>query len=366
MTAAAALSAEDVRVASRLALAHARTADGLLVVEPGRELVFAPGGAGAAGAVRSGRTALIPGGPLAAPADVPALLDAVDRWCGALGVAPLWLNVTEPELPPLAAAGYGPTKVAEHCLVPHPGRWSGGRYRGVRAGCHRARRRGVTVGEFAPCGLSPVRRASFRGDLARVRRRHLAAKPQRRAAAGFVAPVPDVRCGPRRLWAAAAGGQTVAFATAHPLAPGNDGERRWTLGGFHVDPAAPPGTTTLLIRTLLDDLAAGGVSVVSLGPAPALRCENADPGGAPLVRRGVAFWFRRLNGLFDARGLWQFKSRFRPELEPLYACGRPRVGVRAAADFVRASGVLHASPAAVWRGTVNDWRRPARFGRVPP
>ena len=312
-----------------------------------------------------GRTALIPGGPLAATGDVPQLIACVDGWADARGLAPLWLNVTAGELPPLLAAGFGPTKTAEDCVVRPPARWAGGAYRGVRADCHRAARRGVSAGEAATCGLPPVSRAGMVADLRRVARRHLAAKPQRRAAVEFAAPVPDARCGPRRLWLAAVGGITVGYATAHPLGVWEGGGRRWTLGGFQTDPAAPAGTATLLIRTVLDELRDGGAAAVSLGPAPALRCEEPTAGDHPLVRRGVAVWFRHLNGVFDARGLWQFKRRFRPELEPLFALGRPRAGVRQAADFVRASGVLRCSPAAVVRGTLRNRRRPGAFGAAP-
>ena len=361
---APAVRADPAAVAESLALRHARTADGLLVREPGRELVFAPDGRGVAGVIAAGRTALIPGGPLAAHADVPAMIARVGRWCERRGLAPLWLNVTAGELPALAAAGFGPTKTAEECVFRHPGRWDGGAYRGVRAGSRRAGRRGVRVEELPRCGMPAADREGLRRELRGVAERHLALKPQRRPAAGFAAPVPDLRCGPRRVWVAAAGGRAVGYATAHPLGRNlwNNGERRWTLGGFQTDPAAPAGTATLLIRTVLDDLAEEGIGTVSLGPAPALRCDPPVAGDHPLVRRGVAAWFRHANGLFDARGLWQFKSRFRPDLEPLFACGRPRVSVRAAADFVAASGVLRASPAAVVRGTVRDRRRSKSFG----
>ena len=387
--------------AEQLAFAYARTADGLLVREPGRELVVyrsarpwsrdrqgaslpsrpspetlpdgrdsaaspgAPPVVGVAGVIPYGRTALIPGGPLAADLDVPLLIHTVGRWCDARRLAPLWLNVTAAELPALRAAGFGPTKTAEECVVRHPGRWAGGAYRGVRASCGRATRRGVRVDEVVACDLPPVRRAMLAADLRRVARRHLAAKPQRRAVTGFAAPVPDGRCGPRRLWVARAGGAAVGYATAHPLGVWEEGRRRWTLGGFQTDPAAPAGAATLLIRTVLDDLAAGGVASVSLGPAPALRCGGATEGENPHVRRVVALWFRRLNGVFDARGLWQFKRQFRPESEPLHACGEPRVTVRQAADFVRASGVLRCDPAAVARGTMRDRRRPRTFGAPP-
>ncbi len=354
---------DAVEAARRLALEHARTADGLLVGEPGRGLLFAARDQAVAGPIRCGRTALIPGGPLAAPEDVGDLLAFVEAWAGPFGLAPLWLNVTAAELPALLAAGLRPTRTGSDCVVRHPGRWTGGRFRAVRAACRRADRAGVAVRELG--GNDPAW-----GDLAAVFAAHLAAKPQRGAAVGFSAPVPSPG-GPRRVWAATAGAtgggrRTVGYASAHPLGVREpDGSRRWTLGGFHTDPTAPPGTAARLVRGVLDALGAEGAVAVSLGPAPAVLCGPAPLGENPLVVRGVRAWFRRGNGLFDARGLWHFKSRFRPTLEPLYACGTPRVSVRQAADFVRASGVLRADPQAVLRNSLADLRRPAAFGRLP-
>ena len=344
--------------ARRIALAHARTADGLLAGDPGRSLLFGADDRAVAAPVRRGRTALVPGGPLAAEADVPALLATVDGWGGALGLAPLWLNVTAPELPALRAAGYAPTRTAAECVVRHPGAWSGTRYRAVRAACGRAERGGVRLSELSP--------ASVEGwaELPGLFAAHLAAKPQRRPATPFVARPPVAGATPRRVWLASVSDRAVGFATAHPLGIVEaNGARRWTLGAFHTRPDAPSGTAALLVRGVLDDLAAGGIETVSLGPAPAVLVGPRPEGENPLVLRGVRAWRRFGNGLFDARGLWHFKSRFRPVLEPLYACGRPRVSARQAADFVRASGVLRVDPRRALSRTLDDWRRPAAFGR---
>ncbi|QDT16953.1 phosphatidylglycerol lysyltransferase domain-containing protein [Alienimonas californiensis] len=345
--------------ARRLARQYARTADGLLIGEPGRGLLALPSPPGAVGPIRCGTTALIPGGPLAAPEDAGALIRLTEAWAEPLGLAPLSLNVTEAELPPLLAAGYQPTRTASECVVRHPGDWSGSRYRAVRAACARAERGGTVVRELNDHD------AAWQ-DLPAIFAAHLAAKPQRRPAGPFVALPPTGPSDERRVWVAAVRGGAVGFATACPLGRWEaDGSRRWTLGAFHTRPDAPPGTAAALVRGLLDDLVAEGIGAVSLGPAPAVVTGPAPAGENRLVARGVRAWIRAGNGLFDARGLWHFKSRFRPTLEPLYACGRPRVTARQAADFVRASGVLRVDPRRALRGTWADLRRPAAFGALP-
>ena len=372
MTAAGGVAAaveEEAAAAVRLALAHARTAAGLLAGEfPLRRILVrddAGAGIGAAAWWPWGRTAFLFGEPLAPPPAAAAVIAAADAACDAAGVRPLWLNVTAAGLPALRAAGFGPTKVGEECVVrrdsPDAAAWRGGSLRGIRKGCARSARAGVRVEE-----LSSSQVAAQRTALEEVARRHAASKPQRRIAWWLHSPPPPTAAGPRRTWAAVHADRPIAVATAHPLGVMEaDGSHRWTLAGFHRDPVAPPGTATALIAGVLDDLLREGVSAVSLGPAPALRCGEPTAGDHPLVRRAVAAWFRRGNGLFDARGLWQFKSRFCPDLEPLYACGRPRVSCRQAADFVIASGVWNASPARVRRRTHRDRRRPRTFGTEP-
>ena len=349
MTAAAAV---------RAALLFGRTAAGLLAAAPSARRATA--GGGFAGWVRGGRTGFVLGGPVGGGAA--AVIAAVGADCAAAGVSPLWLNVTADELPTFRAAGFGPTKTAEECVVRHPdrppGEWPGGRFRSVRRAVIRSRRAGVTVRE-EPAGANA-------DELLALAERHAAAKPQRGLPWWLDPPPPCEPRDPRRLWVARCGGTSVAAVTAHPLGVREaDGSRRWTLATFHRDPLAPPGTATAAVAAVIDALAAEGVAAVSLGPAPALRCGMKTAADRPVVRRAAALWFQAGNGLFDARGLWHFKSRFRPDLEPLFACGTPTVSVRQAAGFVLASGVLRADPRAVVWQAWRDLRRPRAFGAPP-
>ena len=344
--------------AVRAALLFGRTAAGLLAATGPARRVTA--GGGFAGWVRGGRTGFVLGGPVAG--DAAAVIAAVGADCAAAGVSPLWLNITPDELPTFRAAGFGPTKTAEECVVRHPdrppGEWPGGRFRSVRKAIAWSRRAGVTVRE-EPAGANA-------DELLALARRHAAAKPQRGLPWWLDPPPPTEPGDPQRLWAARCGGKLVAASTAHPLGTREaDGTRRWTLATFHRDPLAPPGAATATVAAVVDALAAGGITAVSLGPAPALRCDVKTTADRPVVRRAAALWFRAGNGLFDARGLWHFKSRFRPDLEPLFACGTPTVSVRQAADFVLASGVLRADPRAVVRQAIRDLRRPRNFGAPP-
>ena len=316
------------------------------MVEPGRELVFGPGLESVAQLVIAGRTALIPGGLIAPPDRRAELLAAVAEVCAPNRWEPLFLSVTDDQLPAFRAAGFGPTKVGEDAVVPlaEVDGWRGGRFRALRKACGRAVRAGVTIVEESDEPADPAVRARRRAERHAVAGQHLAGKPQRRAAAGFVGGVPTGDAVGRRLFVARnRHGDVVGFAACHPLLGG----RRWGVEHWRTDPLAPRGTPYLLARTVLDALRADGVPEATLGPVPAVRCDRPTPGDNPLVRRAVVLWHSRCGAIFNTAGLHHFKSRFRPRYEPLYACGSPRVPVTAAAAFVRASGVLDVSPRVV-------------------
>ena len=347
-------------LAERLAVRWGRTADACLVTEPGRELIFGPGLKSVAQLVIAGRTALVPGGLVAPPDRRGELLATVEGVCRRNGWTPLFLSVTDDRLPAFRRAGYGPTKVGEDAVVllDETDGWRGGRFAAVRKACRRAGRAGVTVGEEPPEPADPAARGRQRGELHALAASHLAGKPQRRAACGFLGGVPAGEPFRRRLFLARGpGGAALGFAAAHPLLGG----RRWAVEHWRTDPSAPRGTAYLLARTVLDALRADGATEATLGPVPAVRCDRPLPGDNPLVRRAVVLWHRRCGAVFDTAGLHHFKSRFRPRFEPLYACGRPRVGLAAAAAFVRASGVLDVSPGAVAGRAVRRWRAGRRW-----
>ncbi|MEM9702199.1 MAG: phosphatidylglycerol lysyltransferase domain-containing protein, partial [Planctomycetota bacterium] len=274
----------DARLAAlRFAFWRAQTADGLLVAEPGRELLASR--IGCVAPIRHGRTALIPGGPLSQPGREADLIRLVERWAAPKGLSPLWLNVTGAERPLLEESGYGATRTGSDCIVPIGRGWSGSQFRAVRAACSRSSRAGVTVRKLGS-------KETGWDELAAIQHAHVAAKPQRGPATAFVAPPPG-RDTCRDVWIAEVEHRTVGFATAHALCIKQGwGRFRWTLGSFHTHPTAPSGTAALLVRTVLDDLGRKNVAEVSLGPAPSILTGPPREGENRTVVRGVTGWRR--------------------------------------------------------------------------
>jgi len=109
----------------------------------------------------------------------------------------------------------------------------------------------------------------------------------------------------RRYFVAERDGVLVGFLAAVPIF----GRRGWLLEDFLRDPAAPNGTSELLIDAAMRALAGEESRYVTLGLAP--------------LSGGVAGWLRAArvlsSALYDFDGLRAFKAKLKPhEWEPIY------------------------------------------------
>ena len=79
-----------------------------------------------------------------------------------------------------------------------------------------------------------------------------------------------------------------------------------------------------------------GVAYVSLSLMPCLRCEQAITGDSGIMRWGLGFIWKRLNWVFDMRGTYHFKSRFRPYFREMYIAASPRLTIRSSIELLLA------------------------------
>jgi phosphatidylglycerol lysyltransferase len=77
-------------------------------------------------------------------------------------------------------------------------------------------------------------------------------------------------------------------------------------------PDAPAGAMELLLSEVAGRLAGEGMNVLDLGLAPLSGL------GDRWAERGLGWIFRNGSGLYDFKGLYRFKNKFRPRWEPRY------------------------------------------------
>ena len=136
--------------------------------------------------------------------------------------------------------------------------------------------------------------------------------------------------------AQAGAGRLEGFLICNPAADG----KRWVLEVYRHRPDAVRGTVPFLMHQAMQVLAAEGVDEASLCLIPGLNCAEPLRGDSPLVRRSMVWGTRYFSFIFDAAGLYHFKSRFRPQFENRYVCVFPRVTLGSAWAFVRLVSVL--------------------------
>jgi lysylphosphatidylglycerol synthetase-like protein (DUF2156 family) len=108
---------------------------------------------------------------------------------------------------------------------------------------------------------------------------------------------------------------------------------------YRSHPQATRGATPFLMREAIDRLSVEGVTEVTLCPVPGWGIEPDSRGGW-LMTKILRMWQKRLNFLFNVQGLHHFKSRFRPEFQPIYVCALPGTTAGAIFSFLRVTGAM--------------------------
>lgn len=194
-------------------------------------------------------------------------------------------------------------------------------HRSLREQLRRARAKRVRVREIEPTTLT--REPTLRGALDAVVTHWLAARPM--PPMQFLVEVsPLHHLDARRVFVAERDRRVIGMLSLAPVPT----RRGWLFEHLLRDPAAPNGTSELLVDAAMTAVCGDGVSWATLGLAPL-----AGP---------VPAWLRRIRSLcrplFNFDGLAAFKRKLRPQgWEPIYlAFPADASGVHALLDGLRA------------------------------
>jgi phosphatidylglycerol lysyltransferase len=158
----------------------------------------------------------------------------------------------------------------------------------------------------------------------------------------------------RRLFVAELDGRIEAFVVCTPCLEGS----MWVMEMFRFMPDAPRGVVPFALLQVMRQMKEEGVLSVSLSLSPCLRCEQPRHGDSPLVRNGMVFWWNHLNWLYDMKGMYHFKSRFRPAFRSMYMAALPRATVFSMVSFLWQWGVIRPYPGRLLHNTLRAWPRP--------
>jgi phosphatidylglycerol lysyltransferase len=334
---------------------HGRVYDSYLVIEQPREYFFASGWQGCVGFTRHGRYAHIVGGLLAPAEDRETLLAEFLAFAREERLHVTFYNLLADEAPLFRAAGFQVTKWGEDPLVDlKTTAWKGKAFEWLRRQENYCRRQDVEIEEVVADPANPDYCERISPALREVSQSHLEATRHGRELRTFVSQFDPLLLGRRRLWIARRQGRYEAFIVCNPSIGGAE----WSVETYRRRDDATRGIVPALMMAAMRQMQQEGVSSVSLCLIPCLRCDEPTPDDSPMVRRGLSFWWRCGNWLFDMRGIYHYKSRFRPTFRPLYIAASPRITIGSMKSCLRIWEVCRPNPAALVRG-VRQW-----FGKL--
>ncbi len=177
-------------------------------------------------------------------------------------------------------------------------------------------------------------------ELEAISRQHLAETLHQRELRFFVGQFRPLDLHRRRLFVAKKDGQIIAFIVC---TPGLGGEF-WAVETYRRRPGSTRGVIPFAMLQTMRQMKEEGVNYVSLSLMPCLRCEQAVTGDSGIMRWGLGIIWKRLNWIFDMRGTYHFKSRFRPYYREMYIAASPRLTLRSSIELLFAWGLLQFHP----------------------
>jgi len=311
-----------------------------LVTESDREYFWASDRCGVVGFRRLGRYVHIADGLLARPADREKLLVEFLDFTKQQSWIASFVNVPRNEIKMFRQQGCQVTKCGEEALVQLDRTdWQGKDAQWLRRQESFCRRQGVEVFEIAADLANLVYCEDMAPQLEEISRDHIASTLHRREMEFFVSHFNAKDLGDRRLFVACQESRVIAFIVCNPGLNRNF----WAVEVYRRRPDAVRGVIPCVIMHAMRTMQAEGVLYFSLSLVPFLRCTPVV-GDSREFRFVANSWWRYLNAIYDIRGLFHFKSRFRPDYREMYLAVSPRVTVRSLLVLAYVWKLFHFSP----------------------
>lgn len=350
---------------------HGRTYDSYLVTEPDREYFWSSGRRGVVAFHRWLKYLHVVGGLIAADQDRASLLAEFIAFCRANRKHATFYNIGDDEAPLFRHQGFQLTKAGEEPIIDLPyATWRGKPFEWLRRQENWCRRKGVVCRELN-AGADDEYRCRVAPELEQVSREHIEGTPFRRELQFFEGRFAPLDMRRRRLFVAETSSGAAncdsrrieAFVVCNPAEAG----RMWAIEIYRHRNDAPRGVVPHLMLHVARTLKAEGVQRLSLSLCPGLRCETPLEGDSAMVRIGTGVWWQWGNWIFDLRGIYHYKSRFRPEFHNRYFAAMPKLTVLSMRSFLLLWGIVVPSPQGMLQQAWRKWRqRPARAHLANP
>jgi phosphatidylglycerol lysyltransferase len=302
------------------AFAYGASYDSYLVTEGGREYFFSTARRGVVGFRRQGRDVQVVGGLLAADADREDLLNELVEFVRSRRWRLTFFGVGRNDFKQFRDHGFQITKWGEEPIVLlDETEWKGAAYEWLRRqekGCQKS---GLTFREVDLAAESADYAQRIAPELEQISQEHLAGTIHRREMKFFVGQFEPHALGRRRLFVVESAERIECFVVLNPCLAG----AMWAIELFRKRSDAVRGSLPFGMLQAMRQLQAEKVPYVSLSLIPFLR-SNAKVAGDSFLMRAVSHCMWRFGAaLYDAPGMYHFKSRFRPHWREMYVASLP-------------------------------------------
>jgi phosphatidylglycerol lysyltransferase len=340
------------------AFLYGETYDAYLVTESDREYFFSTGRRGVVGFKRWGRNLQVIGGLLADPADQEQLLLELLAFARRRRWRVTFFGIGRSDFKLFRQHGFQITKLGEEPIVLlDETEWKGQAYEWLRRQEKACLKSGVTFREIDPAVEGAAYAEQIAPQLEEISREHVAGTIHRREMKFFVGQFEPFTLGRRRLFVAETKDRIECFLVLNPCLGGT----MWAIEIFRKRADAPRGIIPFAMLQAMRQLQMEEVPYVSLSLIPWLRSSVRLAGDSLLMRYASHFLWTCGSALYDVRGMYHFKSRFRPHWRELYIASKPGIGISTIAAVGMTWGLLKVNPLRViahwWRDRADKSRQ---------
>jgi phosphatidylglycerol lysyltransferase len=284
---------------------------------PGNAYWFSPDGRAAIAYRAIAGVAVTVGEPYGDPAAIDSAITEFASFCEHRGLQPCLYSVTARARAVTQRLGWRSVKIAEDTLLPLGDlQFAGKKWQTVRAALNKAAREGIAAEWWSYPEMPP----EILGQIHEISRTWMADKglPEMSFMLGGLDELddPNIRC----LVAVGADRKLQAFTSWMPV---YDSGRPvgWTLDLMRRNTEGTiRGVMEFLIATAAMTFQEEGARFVSLSGAPLAGLDRSDPGEQPCApQRILGMIATTLESAYGFQSLRQFKDKFQPVYEPLYA-----------------------------------------------
>jgi len=201
--------------------------------------------------------------------------------------------------------------------------WQGKQYSWVRRQSNFVSRQDVTFEEWDTPSICQKIHNDRLAELQFVSEEHLSSKTQKKELPFFEGRLIPGHLHRRRIFVAKSnidGGRIEGFVMCTPMLNGT----QWAIEMYRQREDSIRGTIPYLFREVIDPLKQEECDEVSICAVPTIGVERKLPASSRKVKIALLLWQYSGSLIYDTRGLYHFKTRFRPNISDTFVCAYPK------------------------------------------